>query len=142
MEERPRVGKVDRAAGVELAPQLQEQCRNLGLTVEVGLDPAQHATVLPECALLAGAAIGVTLGNQLDRAERAVAFGRHARILEPPGDAAIRQDAERCCGKLPTSMDASGRGQLGTNLAQRRGLSLAVPRLCQPFHRCRGRTLS
>ena len=91
MKERLRVRDLDFAAGFDLASQLEEQRGDLGATIEVGFDSAQHAAVLPECALLSRAAVRVTCGDELDRAERAVTLGRHVAIVPRRWLTAIRR---------------------------------------------------
>jgi len=90
VEERLCVGDCERSARVELAAQVEKKRSDLGPAIEVGLDATQHATVLPERAGLSGATIGVTFGDQLDRAERAMAVGGHAAILPRRWLAVIR----------------------------------------------------
>lgn len=70
-----RLLELDRPARLELPAQVEQQLRDLRAAVELRLDPAEHATAIPERAALAGTAFGMTVGDQLDRAEGPVVVG-------------------------------------------------------------------
>ena len=91
MEECLRVGDCDRPACIELTAQVEQQRCDFWPVVEVGLDPAEHAAVLPERARLSRTAIGVTFGDQLDRAERTVVLSGQTAIVPQGRLTAIRR---------------------------------------------------
>ena len=89
----------DLAARLELAPEVDEDPGDLGPVGEVGLDASEDAAVLPESALLAGAALGVSLGDQLDRAQGAVLAARlHGSTVAAVPASAIGGAADRAAG--------------------------------------------
>ena len=75
-EAAPRLVDLDPSAGVELAPQFEQELGHLGSGVELGLDLRENAASLPEGAVLSGAALGVTLCDELDCAEGAMLDSR------------------------------------------------------------------
>jgi len=94
---RARLLDPEGSAAREIAAEAQQELRHLGPVVELRLDPGEDAAAIPERALIARTTSGVTLGDQLDRAERAVhslARGSDAVIVSLLGTQSIRQDAD------------------------------------------------
>ncbi|MEP7224205.1 MAG: hypothetical protein ABI783_04515 [Actinomycetota bacterium] len=60
---------LDGSPRFELTPQAKQDLRDLRPVVELAFDTGECASVIPECAGLAGAALGVAFGDELDRAE-------------------------------------------------------------------------
>src|SRR5207342_950215 len=88
----------DRAAGLDLTPEVEEELRHVRTSVELALDARKRATVLPEGASLSRAAFGVTLGDQRDRAQGPVLLVLHAPTIAALPPAAIGPCADRRCG--------------------------------------------
>ena len=85
------------SAAREIVAEAQQEIRHLGSVVELRLDPSEDAATVPEHAVIARTTSSVTLGDQLDRAERAVlwlARGSDAVIVSLLGTQSIRQDAD------------------------------------------------
>jgi len=91
----PRAGllELDDAPGLELLAQVEQEPGDLRSSVELGLDSRERAAAFPERTACAGATLGVTLGDQLDRAELVVL--------------AIRLHARRVAGALRGSIGAT-----------------------------------
>lgn len=68
-EARSGVVHLDLATRLQLAAQVEQDPCDLGTVVELVLDPGEGAALLPERAHVPGAALGVTLGDELDGAE-------------------------------------------------------------------------
>lgn len=62
-------------ARLQLTAKLEEKSSDLGSRVEFALDPRKRAATLPESALLARTPLGVTVGDELESAERPVLVG-------------------------------------------------------------------
>lgn len=68
-EARVRLLQLDRVARLELAAQVEEDLCHLGAAVELRLDSREHAATVPERAAVAGTALGMPLGDELERAQ-------------------------------------------------------------------------
>ncbi len=93
------VVELDNPSGLELAAEVEEELRDLGPPVELGLDPRERAATIPESTVLAGAAIRVALGDEFDRAELAVLEpSLHGLTVPEPSPAPIGVRADPAAG--------------------------------------------
>lgn len=68
---------------LELASHGEQEFSDIGSSVEFSFDPGKDAAAFPVGARFSGATLGLTFGDQLDGAERAMgSFGIHAAILD------------------------------------------------------------
>src|SRR5262245_40625331 len=89
----------DRATLLDLATQVEEQTCDVRTAVQLGLDARERAAALPERALLAGTSLGMSLGDQLERAEGLVLLvAVHAPTLAGRPLCGIGPDPDRACG--------------------------------------------
>jgi len=97
---------LDCAPGRDLAPEPEQQRCDLRPLIELVLDPREGAAALPECALLAGAALGVALGDELDRAQLPMHRTRlHLRDDAGERVALHRAAPDAACGKVRSCED-------------------------------------
>ncbi len=88
---------------LERAAQVEQQLGHLGPAVELQLDPGEHAATIPERAPVAGAARGVPLRDQLDRAQRpmlGLAPVVHGAIVPSPEALCHPTGLGSRCGKV------------------------------------------
>jgi len=94
-EARAGLPQLDDAPGLELATKVEQEPRDLGPPVELGLDSRKRAAAIPERTGFAEAALRVALGDQLDRAEMVVlAIRLHAARLAAALRGSIRAAAD------------------------------------------------
>jgi hypothetical protein len=83
----------------EMTAQVEQELRDVGSAVELVLDPRERAAPIPERTLLAGAALSVALGDQLDRAELPMLDLRfHVLTMPVRRRRAIGNDADLAAG--------------------------------------------
>ena len=67
---------LDGSPGLQLAARIEEELCDLGAPAEFAFETRERAPAIPERALLAGTALCVALGDELDRAEWTVLLRR------------------------------------------------------------------
>ncbi len=91
---------LDGSPRFELPPQAEQDLRDLRPVVELAFDTGERASVIPECAGLSGAALGMTFGDELDRAELTVLRVRlHAPKLAALVPSQIGARADSAAGR-------------------------------------------
>ena len=85
---------------IELAPQAEEELRDLASSVELVRDAVEDTAVLPERARLGGTAFRVSLRDQLNRAERTVRLGVHTGTVGEDASPLIGIHPESRCGNV------------------------------------------
>jgi hypothetical protein len=83
----------------KLRPQVEQELRDVGPFVELGLDPSEHTAPVPERTFLSGATLCVTHGDDLERAERLVLdLGFHTWNMPARTARSIGSDADSGAG--------------------------------------------
>jgi len=125
-EARSHLVQLDRTTRLELAPEVDQELRDLLPPLELGFDAGQRAAAIPERALLAGTALGVALGNELDRAELPMLdAGFHTMTVARGYDRPIGAAADLAAGSYGPG--ARARSELANRVAGPNGPGLHDP---------------